>query len=135
MTFRPTRRTVLAGGAALAAASTLPMPAIAQSRPALRIGANGIRNTLEPINAISNVGVRVSNALFDTLIKRDFFANGAEGNGTALVGGPAESWERENDRSVLVTLRQGVKFHNGQEMTAEDVAYTFSEARLWGMRR
>ncbi|POF28134.1 ABC transporter substrate-binding protein [Roseibium marinum] len=132
MTFSMTRRSVLTGAAALAGSAALPLPAIAQNRPQLRIGANGIRNTLEPINAISNTGVRVSNALFDTLIKRDFFADGAPGNGTRLTAGLAESWERENDRSVLVTLRQGVKFHNGQEMTAEDVAYTFSEERLWG---
>ena len=132
MTTKFNRRSVLAGGAALAGASLLPMPAIAQSRPPLRVGGNGIRNTLEPINAISNVGVRVSNAIFDTLIKRDFFAGGAPGNGIALTPGIAESWERESDRAVLVTLRQGVKFHNGQEVTAEDVAYTFSEERLWG---
>ena len=131
MTTNFTRRSVLAGGAALAGASLLPMPAIAQSRPPLRIGANGIRNTLEPINAITNTGVRVTNAMFDTLIHRDFFSNG-RGNGTQLVPGLAESWERESGTSVLVTLRQGVKFHNGQELTAEDVAYTFSEERLWG---
>ncbi len=132
MSLKFTRRAALAGGASLAAATAFPLPSLAQSRPPLRIGANGIRNNLEPINAISNVGVRISNALFDTLIKRDFFANGAPGNGIALTPGLAESWERESDRSVLVTLRQSVRFHNGQEMTAEDVAYTFSEARLWG---
>ncbi len=122
------------GGAALLGATSLSAPAVhAQSRrPALRIGANGIRNNLEPINAISNVGVRIINAAFDTLIKRDFFADGAPGNGTRLVPGLAESWERESDRAVRISLRQGVKFHNGQEMTAEDVAYTFSEDRLWG---
>jgi len=98
----------------------------------LKIAANGIRNTLEPINAISNVGVRQVNAVFDKAITRDFFANGAPGNSTALAPGLATEWKRESDRSVVLTLRQGVKFHDGQEMTAEDVAYTFSEERVWG---
>lgn len=128
------RRQVLVGTGAAIGLSALPVPAVwsKSNRPALRVGANGIRNNLEPINAISNVGVRVSNAIFDTLIKRDFFAGGANGNGTKLVPGLAESWERESDRAVRISLRQDVKFHNGQQMTAEDVAYTFSEERLWG---
>lgn len=134
MSRHPTRRDVLLGAGVALGAATLPIPAVwsQSNRPAISVGANGIRNNLEPINAISNVGVRVSNAMFDTLIKRDFFADGANGNGTRLVPGLAESWERESDRAVLITLRPGVKFHNGQEMTADDVAYTFSEERLWG---
>ncbi len=31
-----------------------------------------------------------------------------------------------------MTLRQGVKFHNGDELTSEDVAYTFRDGRMWG---
>ena len=31
-----------------------------------------------------------------------------------------------------MTLREGVKFHNGDELTSEDVAYTFRDGRLWG---
>ncbi|MCA9906390.1 MAG: hypothetical protein KC547_21190 [Anaerolineae bacterium] len=31
-----------------------------------------------------------------------------------------------------LTIRQGVKFHNGVELTAEDVAFTLSEEKLWG---
>src|SRR5690606_1232258 len=36
----------------------------------------------------------------------------------------AESWEWNEDQTELTAhLRQGVKFHNGDEMTAEDVAF------------
>lgn len=130
------RQIVLGGGASAlgAAVSPIAAPAVfAQGRrPTLRIAANGIRNTLEPINAISNVGVRIVNALFDKCIARDFFANGAPGNATALAPGLATEWKRESDRSVVLTLRQGVKFHNGVEMTAQDVAFSFSEERVWG---
>lgn len=131
------RRGLLLSGAALTTAGatgTLFAPAVhgQAKRPDLRIAANGIRNTLEPINAISNVGVRQVNAVFDKLVARDFFAGGAPGNATALAPGLATGWTRESDRSVVFELRQGVKFHNGQEMTAEDVAFSFSSERVWG---
>jgi peptide/nickel transport system substrate-binding protein len=106
--------------------------ASAAERRALRIGVNGIPATLEPVNAISNVGPRIINQIFDTLIARDFFGNGAPGNGINLVPALAESWERIDGNSVRFKLRQKVMFHNGVEMTADDVAYTFSSERLWG---
>jgi peptide/nickel transport system substrate-binding protein len=36
----------------------------------------------------------------------------------------AESWKIESPRSILFNLRKGVKFHNGKELTAEDVKYS-----------
>ncbi len=132
MVVKTTRRGFVAAAAGAAAAPALGFPAIGQARrPRLRIGAQGLPDSLEPINAISNTGNRITNALFDTLIHRDFFSK-PDGTGAELKPGLAEAWERESDRSLLVTLRRGVKFHNGQEMTAEDVAFTFSEQRLWG---
>lgn len=42
----------------------------------------------------------------------------------------AESWELSDDKmSVTLNLREGIMFHNGREMTAEDVAWSFDEAR------
>ena len=39
----------------------------------------------------------------------------------------AESWEVENAASYVFHLRKGVKFSNGEELTADDVVYTFAE--------
>lgn len=132
MTHAIDRRSVLRAGSAATAILAAPAVFGQGRRPDLRIAANGIRNNLEPINSISNVGVRIINALFDKLIARDFFAGGAAGNSTMLSPALAVSWMRESDRSVLLQLREGVKFHDGSEMTAEDVAYSFSEERVWG---
>ena len=37
----------------------------------------------------------------------------------------AESWENPDDTTFIFNLRQGVKFHNGRELTAADVKYSF----------
>jgi peptide/nickel transport system substrate-binding protein len=127
-----TRRTTLAGLAAGAAATQFPAPAIAQSgRPDLVIAVQGLRDAHEPIDAISNVGMRVINAMFDTLFYRDFLANG-EGSAIAIEPAIATGVERVDARTVRVTLRDDVMFHHGEKVTAEDVAFTFSEERMWG---
>ena len=38
-----------------------------------------------------------------------------------------ESWERLDDKSIRFTLRKNVMFHNGEEMTADDVALVLPE--------
>ena len=127
-----TRRTTLAGLAAGAVATQFPAPAIAQSgRPDLVIAVQGLRDAHEPIDAISNVGMRVINAMFDTLFYRDFLAND-DGSAIAIEPAIATGVERVDARTVRVRLRDDVMFHHGEKVTAEDVAFTFSEERMWG---
>ncbi|WEX08659.1 ABC transporter substrate-binding protein [Chelativorans sp. AA-79] len=127
------RRKFMMVTSALGVAALAPRVLAAQeaNRPELRIAVQGLPVTLEPVNAISNVGNRITNALFDTLIRRDFFSN-EQGSGTELVPSVAKSWTREDERTVLVTLAEGIKFHDGAMVTAADVAFTFSKERLWG---
>jgi peptide/nickel transport system substrate-binding protein len=48
----------------------------------------------------------------------------------AFAGELAESWKPADDfKSYTVTLRAGVKFHDGKPMTADDVAYSVDE--IW----
>ncbi|MHA1236767.1 MAG: ABC transporter substrate-binding protein, partial [Candidatus Hodarchaeales archaeon] len=44
-----------------------------------------------------------------------------------LVPELCTSWERLNDTTLVFNIRQGVKFHNGEEMTAEDWKFTFEK--------
>lgn len=49
--------------------------------------------------------------------------------GEGLVPALAESWEFSDDNTeITFQLRQGVKFHNGDTMTAEDVAFSLNRA-------
>jgi len=41
----------------------------------------------------------------------------------------AESWERIDDNTMRFTLRKGVKFHTGNELTAKDVEFTFNRLK------
>ena len=41
----------------------------------------------------------------------------------------AESWEMLGDTGVVFTLRQDVRWHDGQPVTAEDVKFTFDRAK------
>ena len=46
------------------------------------------------------------------------------GDDFSLQPGLAERWEQPDDRTYVFTIRQGVTFHNGREMTADDVAFS-----------
>lgn len=50
----------------------------------------------------------------------------------SLKPGLATSWKRIDDRTVELTLRRGARFHNGDEVTAEDVAFTFGPEYMFG---
>lgn len=128
LSHRKTPRALVIALTALTITSTA-TAALAQDRPDLVVGVADLPPTLEPAKELSNVGTRITYSVFDTLIRRDF--NSAEGGGgSKLVPGLAESWERIDDLTFEVKLRDGVTFHNGEPLTAEDVAFTFSNERL-----
>lgn len=115
--------------AAVALGASLPAVA-ADSRPALVVAVNELPRGLEPAENTGNVDVRVTYSIFDTLIRRDFSVEG--GGPGSLRPALAESWRRLTPYVLEVRLRRGVKFHNGEEFTADDVLFTFSPERLTG---
>src|SRR5262245_33599022 len=127
--FLRRRRILTASGLALAN-SALPRFAIGQAdnRPSIAIAVQQISNTasLEPLREQSNVGSRTFSFIFETLIMQNLLGK------LEAVPGLAESWKRLDERTVELGLRKGVKFHNGDEMTADDVVFTFSRERMFG---
>ncbi len=95
------------------------------------VAVNKLPRSLEPAEINGNIEVRVFYSVFDTLIRRDFI-NQASGQNPKLMPSLAVKWNRIDNRTLDVTLRRGVKFHNGDTLTADDVVFTFSKERLWG---
>ncbi|MEK4406996.1 ABC transporter substrate-binding protein [Sporosarcina sp. FSL K6-6792] len=65
-------------------------------------------------NTTSTEAVHVN--MFNYLVKN----GGAEG----FISDLAESWENIDDNTWSFKLKEGVKFHNGEELTADDVKFT-----------
>lgn len=80
------------------------------------VAVNAEPNSLDPAGAFQDSFYEFY-ALFDTLITRDEVTGEYE---PCL----AESWEWEDDYTVTFTLREGVTFHGGQALTAEDVLFS-----------
>lgn len=118
---------------AVAAVTLTAVPVSAQDddRPDLVVAVNDLPGSLEGIEEMGNVAVRITYSMFDSLIRRDFLADGS-GTASELVPGLAENWERIDDRTLELKLREGVTFHDGSELTSDDVVFSFSAGRGHG---
>lgn len=124
-------RMVMISAAVLAMAST----ALAQDeRPSITIGVQSLPAGFDPGLNISNVGQRVNYSLFDELIRRAYW-EGENGDGAELAPSIATDWRNVSDTEWEVDIRTDVVFHDGTPMTAEDVAFSFSEERVFGEER
>ena len=113
------RRALALGGSAAAALSMSGWPgaAFAQQR-ALRAGITGygVVNTLDPGKATLIPEYYVIWALYNGLMRFDSKMN--------LQPDLAQSYKVADDGSLEFKLRSGVKFHDGSDMTADDVKFT-----------
>ena len=131
---RLTRRTALKTAvASTALVGALPRFAIGQAdnRPTITIAVQKISNTntLSALREQSNVGTRIAPTITERLIDLNYQSK------LEPVPGLATEWKRISDTTVEFKLRPGVKFHNGAEMTAEDVAGSFSPQHMFGETR
>ena len=128
-----TRRAALMGAGAGAGALSLPRFAIAQAdqRPTITIAVQKISNsnTLDDLREQSNVGTRLAMFFVERLIALNYQGK------LEQVPGLATDWRRIDDQTVEFSLRRGVRFHNGDELTAEDVAFSFGPGRMMGATR
>jgi len=75
-------------------------------------------NNFDPRVGTDEVSQKVYQLIYDNLLNLDEQLN---------VGpGLAVSWEQPDEKTYVVRLRQGVRFHDGHELTSADVAYTFT---------
>lgn len=78
-------------------------------------------SSLDPHNGKDTPSVEVSEQIFDTLFVVNPETNEVEGQ-------ICESWEQTSDTSYVFKIKEGIKFHDGVEMTAEDVKFSLDRA-------
>ncbi len=74
-------------------------------------------NSLDPRIGSDETSQRVHQLVFDYLLALD--------DKLRVTGGLATHFEQPNPLTYLVYLRKGVRFHDGHELTADDVVHTF----------
>lgn len=73
--------------------------------------------SLAPFGTPNQSGVQVKDLIYESLVTWDKDLN--------VQPALAEDWEVPDDKTYIFKLRKGVKFHNGDDFTAEDVKYSF----------
>jgi peptide/nickel transport system substrate-binding protein len=111
---------------AVISAAGLATGASAEDRPSLVVAVQGNPPSFEPLTTESLVAYRVIYNVFDNLIDVDY------NNNYKLQPGLATEWKRIDGKTLELKLRPGVKFHDGGELTAEDVVFSFGPERLLG---
>ncbi len=115
-----TLRSALA--ASLVAASILAAPGLASAEEVLRLRMNGDINTLDPISTTNFTIRNASYLMYDTLFSMD----GNFDVQPQMVGDHSVS---EDGLVYTMTLRDGLKFHDGSDVTAEDAVASIER---WG---
>jgi peptide/nickel transport system substrate-binding protein len=110
------RRSLLATAAAVAA---MPGPLAAQTRTRdVRVGFSQDALTLDPANHRNRETQTIIRNIHDGLLTRD--------PAMRVVPEIAEAWRAVDARTYEFRIRPGIRFHSGDPLTAEDVAFTFN---------
>lgn len=108
--------------AALIAAPLLGTGAIADTPAGVLVVAQNIDDivAIDPAQAYEFTSSEIMANTYDRLVQYE-----AEDT-TKLVGGLADSWEIDTEnKTITFTLRDGVTFHSGNPVRAEDVVFSF----------
>lgn len=113
------KRVVIATAVAAFAAAG---PALAGKKDGVvRFAYDQVLENIDPFFNNVRLGVMMSQHVWDTLIYRDPVTNEYKPQ-------LATSWKWVDDRTLELELRQGIKFHNGEEFDADDVVFTLNYA-------
>ena len=93
------------------------LPAAAEME-SLTVGLPADAKAIDPHQSVDNYSFAVLKHINQPLVTMD-------GKTKEIVPILAEKWELLDDKTYKFYLRQGVKFHNGDELTADDVVFSF----------
>jgi peptide/nickel transport system substrate-binding protein len=95
-------------------------PALADRKSdTLRMAYDQAPESVDPYFNNVRIGVIIAANVWDTLLYRDPLTHEYKGQ-------LAKSWKQIDDRTLEFELREGVKFHNGEEFDADSVVYTLT---------
>jgi peptide/nickel transport system substrate-binding protein len=105
---------------ALAAALVAVAPAWAGKKTdTLHMAYDQAPESVDPYYNNVRIGVILGQTVWDTLLYRDPVTHEYKGQ-------LAKSWKQVDDKTLEFELRQGVKFHNGEDFDADSVVYTLN---------
>ncbi|MDQ4059682.1 MAG: ABC transporter substrate-binding protein [Pseudomonadota bacterium] len=93
--------------------------AAAKQDNTIRFAYDQAPENIDPFFNNVRIGVIIGQHVWDTLVYRD-------PNTREYKGQLASAWRQIDDRTLEFDLRQGIKFHNGEEFDADDVVYTLN---------
>ncbi|NJC23638.1 peptide/nickel transport system substrate-binding protein [Arthrobacter pigmenti] len=110
---------------ALAGCTAAPEEQAADDEAVLIIGSESEIPSLDPHTINGTVGLRVTDAVYETLLKEDLQTETK--SAAEVIPGLASEWDvSEDGLSYTFTIREGVTFHDGTELTAEAVLANFA---------
>jgi peptide/nickel transport system substrate-binding protein len=114
-TAKPSEAAKPAAPAATSAPAAAAKPAASGGE--LRVGLESDVVTLDPPMFTDVYSNYVSSQIHETLFQVD--------HDMKIVPMLAEKLEQPDDKTYVIALKKGVKFHNGEELTADDVKFTY----------
>src|SRR3954465_14519515 len=82
----------------------------------LRIGLSADVTTMDPHFVAAQPNLTVQMHVFEGLVRIDERGR--------VIPGLAQSWSTPDPLTWIINLRRGIKFHDGTELTTEDVVYS-----------
>jgi peptide/nickel transport system substrate-binding protein len=104
-----------------AAAGESPASAAVSYKDTITWGQGADVTSFDPHVGRQTPAVQVTNHIFDTLVEVD-------GETNEIVPQIAESWEQVSPTAYRFRIRRGIKFHDGSELSAEDVKFSLDRA-------
>lgn len=92
----------------------------AGTQDTLTVAAAGDTISLDPVGTNDNQSANTMMQIYEGLVKLD--------DNNEPVASLAEKFEQPDPSTYVFTLKQGVKFHNGEELKASDVVFSLKRA-------
>src|SRR6476620_5347654 len=115
------RLLLLALALAVSAPLAVGAPLAAAEAKTLRMAYDADPTSLDPHEQLASATLQLSHLTFDPLLRfrQDF----------SLEPRLAKSWEKIDERTTRFHLREGVRFHSGRTLSAQDVVWTFNRLK------